>query len=133
METFGDNLGAKKGKKTRKMAKMLLFLGFFGPFLGFFDPPRPKRKPRPKPSRTEPSRSGPSRTLSPQANSRRLTLALSSARVKRTGQKLLRFDRRLGALNCYACHERDGKGGVMPAVAAVYQWRFWRSAPRSAA
>ena len=29
------------------------------------------------------------------------------------------LDRRLGALNCYACHERDGKGGVLPAVAAV--------------
>jgi mono/diheme cytochrome c family protein len=28
------------------------------------------------------------------------------------------IDRSLTASNCYACHERDGKGGVLPAVAA---------------
>jgi mono/diheme cytochrome c family protein len=28
-------------------------------------------------------------------------------------------DRTLTALNCYACHQRDGRGGIMPAVAAT--------------
>jgi mono/diheme cytochrome c family protein len=31
----------------------------------------------------------------------------------------LAIDRALLALNCYACHDRDGRGGVMPAVAVT--------------
>lgn len=29
------------------------------------------------------------------------------------------IDRTLTALNCYACHQRDGRGGIIPAVAAT--------------
>jgi len=47
----------------------------------------------------------------PAPNSRRLTLALSSVAVKATGQKLLRFDRRLGA-RFVAGTDEAGRGSL---------------------
>lgn len=44
---------------------------------------------------------------------------LGSAEASQPPTRTLAIDRAFTALNCYACHERDGKGGVVPAVAQL--------------
>lgn len=44
---------------------------------------------------------------------------LASGEASPPPERKLLIDRALTTLNCYACHERDGRGGVVPAVAQL--------------
>lgn len=44
---------------------------------------------------------------------------LKTAESQRPPERDREIERTLTALNCYACHNRDGRGGVIPAVATV--------------
>ncbi len=74
-------------------------------------PRRKPRRPRSSPKWSSLTQPRPKQSPSPQANSRRLTRSLLSAAVKATGQKLLKFDRTLGA-RFVAGTDEAGRGSL---------------------